>query len=149
MEHSNTDSSERGTASGIAGRVRERATAQLSTQKERATDGLGTVAQAVRQSAQHLRENKQDSIAQYVEKAGDQIDRLSTQLRNRDVGELVNEVQRFARRQPALFVGSAFALGVIGARFLKSSSPDHGRMNPDPDPYGASPTGLDYAGRRM
>jgi hypothetical protein len=146
MEHSNTNGSEPVTEGGIVGRVRERASAQLSIQKERATDGLGTVAQAVRQSAQHLRENRQDAIAQYVDKAGDQIDRLSTQLRNRDVGELVNEVQRFARRQPALFVGSAFAMGVIGARFLKSSSNDRRRH---PDPYGASSKGMDYAGRRM
>jgi len=146
MEHSNTNSSEPVTESSIVGRVRQRAAAQLSTQKERATDGLGTVAQAVRQSAQHLRENRQDAIAQYVEKAGDQIDRLSTQLRNRDVGELVNEVQRFARRQPALFVGSAFAIGVIGARFLKSSSNNNRRRV---DPYCASSRGIDYAGRRM
>jgi hypothetical protein len=146
MEHSNTNSSEPVTEGSIVGRVRERAAAQLSTQKARATDGLGTVAQAVRQSAQHLRENKQDAIAQYVEKAGDQIDRLSTQLRNRDVGELVNEVQRFARRQPALFVGSAFAIGVVGARFLKSSSSDKRRRF---DPHESSSTGMDYAGRRM
>ena len=30
-------------------------------------------------------------------------------------------MQRFARRQPAVFIGSAFALGLVGARFLKSS----------------------------
>jgi ElaB/YqjD/DUF883 family membrane-anchored ribosome-binding protein len=146
MEHSITNSSEPGKEGSIVGRVRERAAAQLSTQKDRATDGLGTVAQAVRQSAQQLRENRHDAIAQYVEKAGDQIDRLSTQLRNRDVGELVNEVQRFARKQPALFVGSAFAIGVIGARFLKSSSNDHRRRVAT---YGASSKGMDYAGRRM
>jgi len=127
-------------------RVRDRATAQLSTQKDRATDGLGSVAQAVRQSTQHLRQNKQDAIANYVEKAADQIDRFSTQLRNRDVGELVNEVQRFARRQPALFVGSAFAIGVIGARFLKSSSDN--RRDRALEPYGTSSRGtMDYAGR--
>ena len=127
-------------------RVRDRATAQLSTQKDRATDGLGSVAQAVRQSTQHLRQNKQDAIANYVEKAADQIDRFSTQLRNRDVGELVNEVQRFARRQPALFVGSAFAIGVIGARFLKSSSDN--RRDRALEPYGPSSHGtMDYAGR--
>jgi hypothetical protein len=146
MEHSNTTNSDAGTGTGIMDRVRERATAQLSTQKDRATDGLGSVAQAVRQSTQHLRENKQDAIAQYVEKAADQIDRFSTQLRNRDVGELVNEVQRFARRQPALFVGSAFAVGVIGARFLKSSSENqrHGAL----EHYGTSSRGtMDYAGR--
>jgi ElaB/YqjD/DUF883 family membrane-anchored ribosome-binding protein len=146
MEHSNTTNSDAGTGSGIMDRVRERATAQLSTQKDRATDGLGSVAQAVRQSTQHLRENKQDAIAQYVEKAADQIDRFSTQLRNRDVGELVNEVQRFARRQPALFVGSAFAVGVIGARFLKSSSDN--QRHPAHEHYGTSPRGtMDYAGR--
>jgi hypothetical protein len=146
MEHSNTTNSDAGTQSGIMDRVRERAAAQLSTQKDRATDGLGSVAQAVRQSTQHLRDNKQDAIAQYVDKAADQIDRFSTQLRNRDVGELVNEVQRFARKQPALFVGSAFAIGVIGARFLKSSSDNRRRRAFEP--YGTSSTGaMDYAGR--
>jgi len=55
-------------------------------------------------------------------------------------------VQRFARKQPALFVGSAFAIGVIGARFLKSSN-DHRRRRIDP--HGASSKGMDYAGRRM
>jgi hypothetical protein len=145
MEHSNTDNTDGRTESGIMGRVRERATAQLSTQKDRATDGLGTVAQAVRQSTQHLRENKQDAVAQYVEKAADQIDRFATQLRDRDIGELVNEVQRFARKQPALFVGSAFALGVLGARFLKSSSDSHSYRNAG---LASTPsTGLDYAGR--
>jgi hypothetical protein len=146
MEHSNTTNSDAGTGSGIVDRVRERATAQLSSQKDRATDGLGSVAQAVRQSTQHLRDNKQDAIANYVEKAADQIDRFSTQIRNRDVGELVNEVQRFARRQPALFVGSAFAIGVIGARFLKSSSDN--QRHRALEPYGTSSRGtMDYAGR--
>jgi hypothetical protein len=146
MEHSNTPNSDADTHGGLMGRVRERATAQLSTQKDRATDGLGSVAQMVRQSTQQLRENKHDSIAQYVDKAADQIDRFSTELRNRDVSDLVNDVQRFARRQPALFVGSAFAIGVIGARFLKSSS-DNQRQRAL-EPYGTSGR-MDDAGRGM
>jgi hypothetical protein len=146
MEHSNTTNSEARTESGMMDRVRERATAQLSAQKNRATDGLGTVAQAVRQSTQHLRDTNHDTIAQYVDKAADQIDRLSNELRNRDVGDLVNDVQRFARQQPALFVGSAFALGVIGARFLKSSSDNQRRRALQP--YRTSSSGaIDYAGR--
>jgi hypothetical protein len=146
MEHSNTTNSDAGTRSGIMGRVRERATAQLSTQKDRATDGLGSVAQAVRQSTQQLRDNKHESIAQYVGKAADQIDRLSTQLRNRDVNDLVNDVQHFARRQPALFVGSAFAIGVIGARFMKSSSDNQRKRALEPRGSSSSGT-MDYAGR--
>ncbi len=146
MEHSDTTTSDAGAASGLMGRVRDRAEAQLSSQKDRATDGIGAVAQAVRQSAQHLRDNHQDTIARYAEQAADQLERFSNGLRNRDVGEIVEDVQRFARRQPALFVGSAFAIGVIGARFLKSSSDraTHGRGLAG---YRASAGGVDHAGR--
>lgn len=110
------------TPGGIVAQVKERATAQLSTQKDRATDGLGSIAQAVRQTTDRLREDQQDMVAQYVEKAADQIERLSTSLRDKDVNEIVQDVQRFARRQPALFIGGSFAVGLLAARFLKSSS---------------------------
>jgi len=102
-------------------RVRETATKQLTTQKERATDVVGGVAEALRQSTGHLRGQQHTVIAEYVEKAAEQIDRFSTQVRERDVRELMNDVQDFARRRPAVFMGSAFALGLVGARFLKSS----------------------------
>jgi hypothetical protein len=111
-------------ATGIAGRVREQATAQLDTQKNRATDGLGSVAQAVRQTTEHLRNNQHDTVARYAEQAADQIERFSQRLKEKDVGELMNDAQQLARRQPAMFVGGAFALGLVGARFLKSSSRD-------------------------
>ncbi len=112
-----------GTASesGMADKVRARAAAQLNTQKDRATDGIGSVAQAVRDTTQHLRERQHETVAQYVEQAANQLERFSTSLKNKDVGELVEDAQRLARRQPALFVGSAFALGLVGARFFKSS----------------------------
>lgn len=125
MEQSNTTSAAIGSGRGVMERVRETATTQLSNQKERATSSIGNVAQAVRQSAQPLRDNQQDVIAQYVEKAADQLERFSTRLRDRDVSEIVDDVQRFARQRPALFVGAAFAAGILAARFLKSSSTDN------------------------
>ena len=112
------------TSSGLVGKVREQATAQLSSQKDKATEGLGSVAQAVRQTTQHLRDNQHETVAHYAEQAAEQIERFSQGLKNKDVGELMNDAQRLARRQPALFVGGAFALGLLGARFLKSSSPE-------------------------
>jgi hypothetical protein len=128
-------------SSGIVDRVKERAAAQISTQKDRATDGLGSVAQAVRQSTQQLRDQRHETVASYVEQAADQIERLSRRLKEKDVGELVEDAQRLARRQPALFVGSAFALGLVGARFFKSTSP-----NSDDDRYGSYGGG--YGGGR-
>jgi len=104
--------------------MKQRATDQLSSQKNKATDGLGSIAQIARQGTRQLRDQQHDTLAGYVERAADQIDRLSQQLRDKDVNELVNDAQRLARRRPALFIGAAFALGVIGARFFKSSSRD-------------------------
>jgi hypothetical protein len=108
---------------GIVNYVKDSATAQLTTQKDRGTDALGRVAEAVRSSTQKLREERHDTIAGYVDKAADQIENWSRRLRDKDVNELVSDVQRLARRQPAIFIGSAFALGLVGARFLKSSRP--------------------------
>jgi hypothetical protein len=116
------DHTQETSGNGIADRVRERASAQLTTQKERATDGLGTIAQVVRRSTQQLRDQQHDTVAQYIEQAADQLERLSTRLKEKNVSELLNDAQRLARRQPALFIGGAFVLGLLGARFLKSSS---------------------------
>jgi len=106
---------------GIVDRVKQSATEQLTNQKDRGIDALGSVAQAVRSSTQRLRDEHHDAIAGYVDKAADQIENWSRQLKEKDIDELVTDVQRLARRQPVVFIGSAFVLGLAGARFLKSS----------------------------
>jgi hypothetical protein len=123
MEERNTTGR---TGIGLMDRMKESAETQLGAQKDRATDGLGSVAQAVRQSTQQLRDQQHETIAQYVEQAADQIERFATSLKDRNVGDLAREAQDLARRRPVLFIGSAFALGLLGARFLKSSA-DNGR----------------------
>ena len=109
---------------GIAQKFRDQANARLSSQKDRALDGVGGVTEAIRQTTQTLRDQRHDVVARYVEQVAGQVDRMAQSLRQKDVGELLDDAQRLARRQPALFVGSAFALGLLGARFLKSSPPD-------------------------
>jgi hypothetical protein len=107
---------------GIMSRVKQSATKQLAAQKDRAADGVGSVTQALRQSTQHLRDEKHDTIARYVEQAADQIDSWCNRVREKDVTEVLDDIQGLARRQPAVFIGSAFAIGLLGARFLKSST---------------------------
>ena len=108
-------------AAGLMDKVKVGAVSQLNAQKDRATGGLGSVAHAVRQTAQPLRDAQQETIAHYVEQAAGQIDRLSDALKRKNVEELAADAQQFARRNPAIFIGSAFALGLIAARFFKSS----------------------------
>jgi hypothetical protein len=103
-------------------RIKDQTAAQLNSQKNKATDGLGTVATAVRETTHNLRNQQHDVAARYVEQAADQIERFSNRLREKDITELLGDAQRFARRRPALFVGAAFGLGLLGSRFLKSSA---------------------------
>lgn len=109
-------------ASDVADQVRDQVSEQLNNQKARAAEGLGSVAQMVRFAGDQLRQNNQAMVAQYTDKVAENLDNFSGFLRERKPVELVDEVQNFARREPALFLGGAFALGLLGARFLRSSS---------------------------
>jgi hypothetical protein len=112
-----------GGGAGLMHSIQQQATSALSSQKDRAADSIKTVIDAVRQTGESLRD-KNGTIAGYADSAASQLERFSTQLRDRDVSELMDEVSAFARRQPALFIGGGVALGLVAARFLKSSASD-------------------------
>src|SRR4026208_1621419 len=128
MDHLNQDANQAGRSTGMVDRVKQTAAAQLTTQKTRATEAIGSVAAALRQSSHPLRDNNQTMLADYAGKAADQLEQFSTRFRERDLTELMDDVNRFARRRPALFVGAAFAVGALAARFLKSSPGDQRRF---------------------
>jgi hypothetical protein len=111
----------------VAGQVMERARDQVKTQladqKERAAGSLESVAQALRTTGEQLRGQDQSAISGYAESAAEMVERFSGYLQNRDIDELIGEVERFARRQPGLFLAGAFAMGFAASRFFKSSSP--------------------------
>jgi hypothetical protein len=111
-----------GNGASLTGVVREFASSQLLNQKRRATDGLGQVASAVRTITDQLRSQGHTTIAGYVQNAATRIERFSNGLRDRDLDQIARDVRQFARRQPALFVGSAFGVGLLSARFFKSSN---------------------------
>ena len=100
----------------------DKVASRLDSQKDKAAEGLGSVAQALRQASDQLR-GQNDGAAghEYVASAANQVERLSDYLRSTNTKDMVSGVERFARQQPALFVGGAFMLGLLGARFLKSS----------------------------
>lgn len=127
-------------AQSLVDTVKQQASSQINAQKQRATEGLGSVVSAVRQTSERLRENRQPGVAQYVERAADQIERFSAHLRDRDIDELMNEARELARRQPALFVGTSFAAGLVAARFFKASSPARHAERPS-GVYGGSTAG--------
>jgi hypothetical protein len=115
--------------SGIGQTLRDATYQKLTDQKTRASDALGSVAGAVRGMTEPLREDGQSSVAAYVDKAAEGIDRWADQLRQRNIDNTVRAAHDFARREPALFLGLAFGAGALLARFLKSSTADSHRAD--------------------
>ncbi|HEY8550860.1 MAG TPA: hypothetical protein VIL35_12960 [Vicinamibacterales bacterium] len=112
---------------GIASKIRETAASQLDAQKHRASEGLGGVASAVRKASDQLEQGGHGAVAQYGRKAAEQIERFSHTIEDRDLDQILQDVERFARNQPAIFLGMAFGLGVAAGRFLRASGRGRGQ----------------------
>ena len=137
--------------------ARQQATSQISTQQERLSGTLTTVATALHQASREMRNQDEGPIAEYVDTAANQVEQFANMLRDQDLEQLMTTTAQFARRQPALFLGAAFALGFAATRFIKSSAPsgsgqfgsrDSGLWYERPDGYGTSSysSGYGYGG---
>jgi hypothetical protein len=101
--------------------AKDSASSSLSQSRHEAADRIGGIASAVRSTSDHLRSENQPGVANLTDSLADQVERLSSYLRDRDLTAFRNDLEGFARRQPAVAVGVALALGMLGARFIKSS----------------------------
>lgn len=108
-------------AQHLAHQAKDQVQTQLAGQKDRATEHLSSITTALHETSDHLRDHDEDAVARYVDRAAQQVDQFSHYLRNHTVSELLAETERYARREPALFLGGAALLGLASARFLKSS----------------------------
>lgn len=105
----------------------EKATTKLEEQKTNLSGGLASVAGSVRQVSENLRgPDVQDAIskftAEYSEVAARKIEDVANYFDHKSVRDMYSDVGNFARRHPAAFVGGAFVLGLLAARFLKSDA---------------------------
>lgn len=123
-----------------ARQVAEQARSAADQGKDQLAAKIGDVAQAFHRTGDQLRSDEQESLSQFTDAIGSQVERVASFLQGRDVRSMVSEVENFARRQPALFLGGAFTLGLFAARFLKSSAV------PPQAEFGFESSALDYPG---
>jgi hypothetical protein len=109
-------------AQGLVERAQTQATEKIRGAKSDAAQTLTSLANSLHQSGSQLKGEQQAMAGDYLERAADGIEKVASYLQNTDAGEVVDSLERFARRRPELFIGGAFAVGLIAARFLKSSS---------------------------
>jgi hypothetical protein len=119
-----SSSGERTETRGLVGQVKDKARTAISTrleqQKYRATEGLGSIVEAVRRNNEQLR-SENNMVAPYIDRIAERIERFAATIDGKEIDELMADVRAFARRRPEVVVGISFALGLAAARFLKSS----------------------------
>jgi len=101
--------------------AREKAASTVNERKGELAGSVTSVAGAVRGATDQLRGEGHDHIAGYTEALAEQADRVARYLRDTDLNRVRDDVEDLARRQPALVIGGALLLGLLAARFFKSS----------------------------
>lgn len=114
----------------VAGQARDQVQELVGRQKDQAAEKLGGLAGALREAGQKLQESDQSrDFSRYADQAAQQVEKLSTYLKDNDLRGFVRDTETLARRRPELFLGGTFLAGLMLARFLKASSPDQGYGN--------------------
>jgi hypothetical protein len=136
-------------SAGVLGSIQQRVTSRVDEQKNRAAAGLGGIADVIRHAGDELR-TENEALASYVDMASDQMKRFADHIRERGVADMLDDVNRFARRNPAVFIGGALLVGIGVARFLKASGArndnrDYGNFS-NVDPMTAGTGSPSYSG---
>ena len=130
-------------ASDVIDQAKDQATSRADEQRQTVASGFQAVAHAFQSMGDDLGKRDEGPVAQYAaeigQAVGGQVERLATYLRERDVRHLITDAEDFARRSPAVFLGTAFVLGLAASRFLKSSRPAPDFLANMPDPNRALP----------
>ena len=129
--------------------------------RERAAAGLNDLAGSIRRVSTEM-ETEQPTIANVASAAADQTERLARYVRETDGRGLIDTIEDLARRQPILFLGGAFLLGVAASRLLKAGTPSsrtrslpapryatgtYGYVEPAYRPTGPGPSNVPSAAR--
>lgn len=100
--------------------ARSEASDFVSRQRSRLADRVESFRQTVDETADRL-EQDGSMAATPARKLSHGLDSLAHVLEAGDLEDLGRRMEDFARRNPALFIGGAMALGFLAGRFIKSS----------------------------
>jgi hypothetical protein len=106
--------------SHLAERATDLGIQQADRGRETAANGIEKVAQSIRRVSTDM-QTEQPQIADVAMTAADQAEKVAQYLRQTDARQLIGNVEDVARKQPLLFIGGAFLLGVAASRFIKAA----------------------------
>jgi hypothetical protein len=123
--------------------AKERAGTGLEESRRRVAEQIGGIAHVFERCGQELRTEAPAPVARLAESLAAQVERVGNYLREADARRMARDLEELARRQPGVVLAGAFGVGLLAARFLKSSEPEYGsdeasyeRIRPGGEPAG-------------
>ncbi|WP_176477182.1 hypothetical protein [Mesorhizobium sp. WSM4313] len=78
---------------------------------------------ALRAASDHLANGDQKSASNFMRDAADGLERLSSSLKEKPFGEVLEDVQNFGRQNPGILIAGSVLAGLALGRFMKASPP--------------------------
>jgi len=128
-------------ARNLASEAQDELRHQTSMQQKRAAEGLRALGSELRSMAGHS--DQQGVAAELVHQAARRAQQTADWLEHREPGQVLDEVRRFARRRPGVFLAGALVGGVVVGRLTRSLTASGGATDSQgPFPaQGATSTG--------
>jgi hypothetical protein len=135
----------------VADEVRQATVGRMESARESALSAKRNAAErvrklgaTVRKVGEHLRVEDQRYIAEKANDASQKLDNFAGYLNSAELSTVLRDTSAVARRNPALFFGGAFILGIAAGRFLKRDGENRGYQSEptsgiQPRPKSSSP----------
>jgi hypothetical protein len=107
----------------LADEARTQVEEQSKNQRDRMTARLRTFSDDLASMQQQT--GGQGLAGELVKMVSDRARQVSSQLEDREPGELLEDVRSFARRRPGTFLLGSLAAGVIAGRLLRGAKESH------------------------
>jgi len=108
-------------ANQVTKQVAEQAQSTFENARGKVTEQFTAVARAIESAADTLEQKDQTGLSKRVQQYVQKAENASRYLQDKSPRELKDDLDRFARKRPAWFLGGAVLAGLLAARFLKSS----------------------------
>jgi hypothetical protein len=109
-------------AQDMAGKAQDKLREQLNQRSSEAGEKVAGTAEDLRSVGEELRNKGKDTPAKFADQAAERTERLGSYLRESDADTILSDMEDFGRRQPMAVLAGGVVLGMVAARFLKSSS---------------------------
>src|SRR4051812_11282806 len=99
-------------ASRLAGQAKDKAEQQFNTQRQSVVTEIESFASVMRDAGSRLRDQNASPIgATVVNTIADRLETFGRSMQGKNLDAVFGDVETFARRNPAAFLGTAAALG--------------------------------------